>query len=393
MAIREGRWDCASCGLVANLGRDLRCAGCGRPRGKVRFYLPANEPAVVDAERLAQAQAGPDWICAYCQASNRSTSAACTGCGAPREEGAARVRGGTDATELTEAQIEERERRRRQMGEALQRQRENARRAQKLVLACFAIFMLLGCTGMTGAAFVGRWGGTKGVGGPAIRFGAPSGGGSVELVEKMAVRRIDVEAQRLVQENDWCDRMPSDGRVIRRTTQQRGSRQVCAIDERSESGLRASAKREQAIESKGPLLGLVRLQEDMGNGYFEDSGSSGGGDSGSSDWGSGGSSSSCTTEPVYDDYCYWEAWRWHVVRAPETSDTVRIPAWPAVSLQRGEREGARSEMLEGVFQTSDGERVRLQTEEGRWLTWRPGERYSATWSWFGGLKEIGPPAS
>ena len=85
MAIREGRWDCPSCGSTRIYGRHVDCPGCGKPRpAGVRFYLAEGEPAITDPERLREAKAGPDWVCLHCAASNRATQAGCGGCGAPR---------------------------------------------------------------------------------------------------------------------------------------------------------------------------------------------------------------------------------------------------------------------------------------------------------------------
>lgn len=85
MAIREGRWDCPSCGSRAIYGRHVDCPGCGKPRpAGIRFYLTDGAPAVTDAARLAEASAGADWICEHCAASNRAALDACGGCGAPR---------------------------------------------------------------------------------------------------------------------------------------------------------------------------------------------------------------------------------------------------------------------------------------------------------------------
>ncbi|MET0395965.1 MAG: hypothetical protein ABW277_04005 [Longimicrobiaceae bacterium] len=86
MAIREGRWDCTSCGSTGVLGRHVDCPGCGRPRPEgTRFYLSDDAPVVVDPERLAEARAGADWACARCGGTNRASLAECGGCGAPRE--------------------------------------------------------------------------------------------------------------------------------------------------------------------------------------------------------------------------------------------------------------------------------------------------------------------
>jgi hypothetical protein len=85
MAIREGRWDCPSCGSKAVYGRHVDCPGCGKPRpAGTRFYLTDDAPVITDAAQLAEATAGADWVCAHCGASTRATETDCTGCGAAR---------------------------------------------------------------------------------------------------------------------------------------------------------------------------------------------------------------------------------------------------------------------------------------------------------------------
>lgn len=85
MAIREGRWDCESCGHQAILGRELSCPKCGyrRPEG-VKFYLPEDAETVTDEELIARAEAGADWICEWCGSSSVATVEACSQCGAER---------------------------------------------------------------------------------------------------------------------------------------------------------------------------------------------------------------------------------------------------------------------------------------------------------------------
>ncbi len=86
MAIREGKWDCPSCGHVGNRGPVKYCGSCGSPRGEgVKFYLPDDAPEVTDAEALRRAHAGPDWVCKYCNAANPADNAFCSGCGASRD--------------------------------------------------------------------------------------------------------------------------------------------------------------------------------------------------------------------------------------------------------------------------------------------------------------------
>lgn len=67
------------------MGHDVSCTSCGRARPQgIHFYLSDAAPPVVDPERLREAQAGADWICAYCGSSARATVDACPNCGAAR---------------------------------------------------------------------------------------------------------------------------------------------------------------------------------------------------------------------------------------------------------------------------------------------------------------------
>jgi len=85
MAIREGRWDCPSCGSKSVYGRHVDCPGCGKPRSAgTRFYLTDDAPVITDTAQLAEAKAGADWVCEHCGASTRATETECGGCSAAR---------------------------------------------------------------------------------------------------------------------------------------------------------------------------------------------------------------------------------------------------------------------------------------------------------------------
>lgn len=62
----------------------MSCGACGVRRGHdVEFFLDDDAPAVTDEALLAEANAGPDWLCETCGGSNRSHVEACQTCGAP----------------------------------------------------------------------------------------------------------------------------------------------------------------------------------------------------------------------------------------------------------------------------------------------------------------------
>ncbi|HVR98378.1 MAG TPA: zinc finger protein [Thermoanaerobaculia bacterium] len=84
MAIREGKWRCPYCATV-NAGRDLVCSGCGATRDEdVTFFLEDEAAEVTDAALLKTAQAGADWVCQFCDTSNRPDQTHCANCGAEK---------------------------------------------------------------------------------------------------------------------------------------------------------------------------------------------------------------------------------------------------------------------------------------------------------------------
>jgi len=84
MGIREGKWRCPYCAVV-NRGADIACTGCGATRDKdVAFFVEEEAPEVQDAALLARAEAGADWLCLFCQTSNRPEATSCANCGAGR---------------------------------------------------------------------------------------------------------------------------------------------------------------------------------------------------------------------------------------------------------------------------------------------------------------------
>lgn len=84
--ILEGTWKCRSCDKDGILGRHKICPECGNPRedAETQFEF-GDRPADVSApELLDLADAGEDWFCVPCSASNRGDVARCHQCGAER---------------------------------------------------------------------------------------------------------------------------------------------------------------------------------------------------------------------------------------------------------------------------------------------------------------------
>lgn len=89
----ELEWECPKCGN-RNPGGQRVCGGCGFPQPEhVEFQNPVSAQLVEDEKKLAQAAAGPDLHCPYCNARNPAQATTCVQCGGDLTDAAARARG------------------------------------------------------------------------------------------------------------------------------------------------------------------------------------------------------------------------------------------------------------------------------------------------------------
>lgn len=347
MAIREGCWDCPTCGTKGVLGRQLACAGCGnrRPEG-IRFYLPDDAAEVTDAERLAEARAGTDWICEHCGVSARATQPRCPGCGAER---------GSSPQQQTHEH----------------RYDEPAEEAPRALAATAPAKRRRGWKGP--AAIVAVIGGMIWYNGPVETTATVAG--------KEWSRAIEVQEYRTVQEEDWS--VPQGGREKRSFRAVRDHRQVL---DHYESRTRQVSERVQT-GTRTYTCG----QRDMGNGYFEDV--------------------TCTEpeyttnyrtesyqepvyrqEPIYDTKYAYEIERW----LPDDTawargDAANEPAWPAVQIGAREREGARIQRYVLRFKDDDGKTYEREVTHEQFARYRAGQPVTLRMKRGGGGVEIVEP--
>jgi hypothetical protein len=318
MAIREGRWDCASCGRAGNRGPERYCTGCGAPRGAdVRFYLPPDAAEVTDAVAVAAAKVGPDWTCGYCGSDNRGSGAFCTQCGAGQDGSAPRpVVDHPIAPPAPPAPVQ-----------ALGPKKSRGKKG------CLAVIVVL-----VALLALQSW------------CSRPR---EVELtpIAHSWVRAVEVQALKPVEEQGWEGEVPSNARVL-------SSRRELYRTERVQVGTR----RESKTVTERVQAGTERVKtgsRDLGNGYFEDI---------YEDRPVYRNERRQVTEtvPVYEDRKIYKnrlryvITKWVTVRTETAKGSTSDLRWPDARLGSGEQLGAQTESLE----------VQLRDPKGRTFTYR-----------------------
>lgn len=217
MAVREGKWKCPACGAV-NLGRDMKCSGCGAVRGpNVKFFLEDDAAEVTDQGLLSTAEGGADWHCAFCGTDNRAGVAACRQCGAPREGMKSRETGTLPPAAPGAGPA----------GGTPRGGAPAARKSPARIIAAVAAVVVV----LAAAAFVLTRGKEATL---TLRGGEWS-------------REIRVERQEPARHEAWRDEAPADARILRTWQAQRSTEKVQVGTERVKTGTK-----------------------DMGNGFFSD---------------------------------------------------------------------------------------------------------------------------
>lgn len=386
MAIREGRWDCPSCGSTGIYGRHVDCPGCNKPRpAGIRFYLSDDAPVVTDPARLREARAGADWVCEHCGASNRATEDNCTGCGAEL--------GGSAEQPVRDYEMGDVPR-----SGTPDAPGEGARRlglsgaggggggGKKVLQGCGGCGCLVLVVSMLMTAV-------------GALLGPPVGGTDLvpAVVESRRWERtVVVEQRRVVDGEGW--ELPDSARVVRqRRRVHHNDEEIVGYRSRTREVPRTERVRDGVETRTRQVEERVRTgtreyvcgQRDLGNGYFEDI--------------------ECeepvyetrtrteryeepsyrevttyetVTEdvpvtrprPVYQTYYTWRVPRWEVVDTLRAQGANPPPAWPDTTLRRGQRIASRREQYTLTLRDVSGARRTLELGVLQWSGWRPGER-------------------
>ena len=148
-------------------------------------------------------------------------------------------------------------------------------------------------------------------------------------------RTVPIEALRDVNLEDWKDQLPQDARSVSCDLKYRGQQDSPA-----------------AYSTEVCSTELV----DQGNGAAK-------------------VVENCSYQ-VYDDYCKYTAQRWQEVDQAVAKGSNMTPAWPAVNLTAGEREGQRQESYKVFFDTKNGVKEYTTSDGNLFRQFQPG----STWT-------------
>jgi ribosomal protein L37E len=337
MAIREGVWDCPSCGRKGNRGPEKYCGGCGSPRGTdIKFYLPDEAPEVTDAEALKKAQAGADWMCPYCGADNPVANAFCSGCGAPRD--------GAKTREVVDHPLVE---------------PPAAPAPQPLVApdsgkGRWVKRLGFGCLGLLAIAAL------------LIFLGRPRAD-VLTVTGHHWVRTASVEIQKPVTEQAWEGEVPAGARILS------SSREVHHVDH-IQTGTRTRTRTVTERVQTGTQK-VKTGHRDLGNGYFQDIFED-------RPVYQNRSHPETYQEPVYRDQpvyrkrTRYEIDKWVKDREAKAEGSDLAPAWPSSGLSSKQREADRKEIYEVLFKDSKGQPAHYSApDEQTWRRFEEGRGY------------------
>lgn len=304
----ELEWTCPHCGYK-NPGTATVCTSCGAPQPEnVQFEQPAQEQLIQDESKLKQAKAGPDKHCPYCGTRNAASNRTCTQCGGDLTDAAARTSGKVVGAHRDQAAPDipcpacgtmnaATAYRCTQCGTSLatpQQQQQPTAVKSKTPTWIFAIVGLLICACIVFAVLSMR---------------------TEEMVGTVTgvswERTVGIEALQPVEHEAWANEIPG-------------------------SAVMGTCHEEVRGTQDNPAPNSVEV---CGTPYTVDQGS-----------GFGEVVQDCYYE-VYDDWCTFTVEEWQQISIETANGTDFAPYWPSPQLLAGQREGARNENYEILFDT------------------------------------------
>jgi len=335
MAKIEAYWDCPYCGNKAIRGREHACPACGKTRAQeTRFYM-LDKTHVADESAV---EAGPDWLCPYCDSYNPSSARFCQNCGHPRDA--------EDRDYFAVRQEEERKKREQQAeldrvsGTQPAQPKKRSRLGRFIALGLAAVLLI------------------------ALVIGVMPHSRGVTVTQKDWERSVEVLENRLVEENGW--ELPADAVEVLHSGQE-----IHHYDQ-----ILDHYETRTVTRSREVLDGYdtYTTYNDLGNGYFEEEVHE---------------VPRYVTEyydeeveepvyvsvPVFGTKYYYTVYEWVYDRTETASGTNTEPYWPDIQYAADEREGDRSEEYTVVCADKKGQQKTYDCEYGIWETLDTGGSY------------------
>ncbi len=334
MPTYEMFWDCDRCGTEKLLGKSHRhCPNCGAPQDPGRRYFPPEDEKVAVEDHEFQ---GADVTCVGCDTPNAAAAGFCVNCGSPLDEA-----GSVDRREEVDAGA--------QAG-SLKGERDAAKARETpdadgsdsgggagAAAAGMGMFGM-GCLGLVGLVVIG---------GALFCLINTFWASPTDLVvtDHSWTRTIEIEKLKVVQEDDWCSKLPSDARNVRKSKKKKKTRKI----------------------KDGETCKTVNV--DNGDGTFK-------------------TKEKCTPkyrdEPVMADWCEWEEddWRTHDTKRAK-GGLADTPKWPDAKATGCKdvgctRIGTKNERYVVHLKEPDGTKQECAVKAARWKSMKKGSSWTSS---------------
>lgn len=347
--IREGKWDCSSCGSKDIPGGQKFCPSCGASRDqKEKISRNPDAPEITAKTILQEAMSGPEWNCEHCGSANSNRSDVCKTCSAPRGSSPHRSTGRILAQPETDEEV------------AISKTTFHEPTSQ---FGIKSVLPLVGAAALILAVLFSVY-----------FFFIQTKSSPARVAGFSWERSINVEQLNTYQGEGWDP--PTGARVQNSAYLPHGSKSV--FDHYEDVEVQVSYEVKVGEEYCGST--------NLDNGYIQDD---------YCDVFETRYRTEIESEPVYvtvviyDFYYWYEYDQWDLDHAVKTEGADQSPFWGDVSLSSNQRKGGTSQKYTLIFLDRDGKKKSFSTsDESYWQSFREGQKVTLKINRVGDILEI-----